>query len=117
MSDEIMVNLSHGKQICVVGSAQPEQKNPIYLEHELILLILVVDRETGIILDCDVNMVCDLTRRFVRAMYVGRNLVRDVEEIRTCIHENYLGASARALATATRSARMKYLDCIQKERK
>ena len=65
----------------------------------------------------DVNMVCDLTRRFVRAMYVGRNLVRDVEEIRTCIHENYLGASARALATATRSARMKYLDCIQKERK
>lgn len=112
-----MVNLTPGKQMCVVGSAQPEQKNPIYLEHELILLILIVDRESGIILDCDVNMVCELTRQFVRSMYVGRNLVQDMEELRTCILENYLGASARALVTATRSARMKYLDHMQKERK
>ena len=43
----------------------------------------------------------------------GENLVRDIEEIRECIQENYFGASAKTLVMAARSARMKLLDCLE----
>lgn len=93
-----------GKHICVVGTARPEQRNPIYLTHELIVLILVVERETGVIVGCDINMVCSLTREFIKSVFEGKNLVRDIEEIRECIQENYFGASAKTLVMAARSA-------------
>ena len=77
-----------GKHICVVGTARPEQRNPIYLTHELIVLILVVERETGVIVGCDINMVCSLTREFIKSVFEGKNLIRDIEEIRESIQEN-----------------------------
>lgn len=61
-----------GKHICVVGTARPEQRNPIYLTHELIVLILVVERETGVIVGCDINMVCSLTREFIKSYLRGK---------------------------------------------
>ena len=60
-----------GKHICVVGTARPEQRNPIYLTHELIVLILVVERETGVIVGCDINMVCSLTIASITDTWVG----------------------------------------------
>lgn len=68
-----------GKHICVVGTARPEQRNPIYLTHELIVLILVVERETGVIVGCDINMVCSLTREFIKSVFEGKNLIRDID--------------------------------------
>ena len=102
-----------GKHICVVGTARPEQRNPIYLTHELIVLLLVVARETGVIVGCDINMVCSLTREFIKSIFEGKNLIRDIEEIRECIQENYFGASAKTVVMAARSARMKLLDSLE----
>lgn len=59
-----------------------EKTNPIYLAHEKVILILVVERATGLIVDADTNMVCELTRRFLRSVFVGHSLVDDLEEIR-----------------------------------
>ena len=70
-------------------------------------------RETGVIVGCDINMVCSLTREFIKSVFEGKNLVRDIEEIRECIQENYFGASAKTLVMAARSARMKLLDCLE----
>ena len=95
-----------GKHICVVGTARPEQRNPIYLTHELIVL-------TGVIVGCDINMVCSLTREFIKSVFEGKNLIRDIEEIRESIQENYFGASAKTVVMAARSARMKLLDCLE----
>lgn len=102
-----------GKHVCVVGTARPEQRNPIYLTHEQIVLILVVERETGVIVECDINMVCSLTQEFIKSVFEGRNLIHDIEEIRECIQENYFGASAKTVVMAARSARMKLLDCLE----
>lgn len=106
-----------GTHVCVVGTAQPEQRNPIFLTHELILLILIIERDTGVIIDCDVNMVCELTKKFIRSIFIGKNLVDDIEEIRVCILSNYFGASAKTVVSAARSARMKFLDCQRKKEK
>ena len=69
----------------------PEKTNPIYPAHEKVILILVVERATGLIVDADTNMVCELTRRFLRSVFVGHSLVDDLEEIRNSLLDNYLG--------------------------
>ena len=66
-----MLDFNPGEHICVVGDARPEKTNPIYLAHEKVILILVVERATGLIVDADTNMVCELTRRFLRSVFVG----------------------------------------------
>ena len=46
-------------------------------------------------------------------VFEGKNLIRDIEEIRESIQENYFGASAKTVVMAARSARMKLLDCLE----
>lgn len=86
-----MLDFNPGEHICVVGDARPEKTNPIYLAHEKVILILVVERATGLIVDADTNMVCELTRRFLRSVFVGHSLVDDLEEIRNSLLDNYTG--------------------------
>ena len=111
-----MLDFNPGEHICVVGDARPEKTNPIYLAHEKVILILVVERATGLIVDADTNMVCELTRRFLRSVFVGHSLVDDLEEIRNSLLDNYLGDSKRVLYAAARSAQMKLLDSTSQAR-
>ena len=74
-----MLDFNPGEHICGGGDARPEKTNPIYLAHEKVILILVVERATGLIVDADTNMVCELTRRFLRSVFVGHSLVDDLE--------------------------------------
>lgn len=111
-----MLDFNPGEHICVVGDARPEKTNPIYLAHEKVILILVVERATGLIVDADTNMACELTRRFLRSVFVGHSLVDDLEEIRNSLLDNYLGDSKRVLYAAARSARMKFLDSTSQAR-
>lgn len=92
-----MLDFNPGEHICVVGDARPEKTNPIYLAHEKVILILVVERATGLIVDADTNMVCELTRRFLRSVFVGHSLVDDLEEIRNSLLDNYLGTPSGAV--------------------
>ena len=101
-----MLDFNPGEHICVVGDARPEKTNPIYLAHEKVILIV----------DADTNMVCELTRRFLRSVFVGHSLVDDLEEIRNSLLDNYLGDSKRVLYAAARSARMKFLDSTSQAR-
>ena len=110
-----MNEIEPGKHICIATTAQVGQQNPIHVVHEVICLILVVERDSGKIVDCDINTVCDLTRQFIRAMFVGKNLIHGVDEIRTCIQTSYLGASAKALITAAKLARGRFLDHLKQE--
>ena len=111
-----MLDFNPGEHICVVGDARPEKTNPIYLAHEKVILILVVERATGLIVDADTNMVCELTRRFLRSVFVGHSLVDDLEDIRNSLLDNYLGDTKRVQYAAARSARMKFLDSTSQAR-
>lgn len=111
------MNIEPGKHVCVIATAQVGQQNPIYIVHEVLFLVLVVERESGVIVDCDVNTVCDLTRQFIHSIFLGKNLITDIDSIRDCITENYMGASTKALITAAKMARGKLVDQLKKETK
>lgn len=110
-----MNDIRPGEHICIVGTAHLDQKNPVYHMHEKLLLVLVLDRETGKILDCDVNVICNLTKQFIRAMYLDKNLVEDISSIQECIQKNYFGTSSKALVNVTKSVRARYLAIVKRE--
>ena len=107
-----MFELNPGEHVCIVTSAHLGQQNPVYHVHEKMVLVLVVERDTGIIVDCDVNVICDLTRQFLQKIYCGKNLLKEIDDIRDSIQRNYFGASAKTLIIALKAARAKYLEII-----
>ena len=109
--------ISAGKHVCVVATAAVGKENPVSMVHSKILLIFIVERATGIIVDFDVNTACNLTKEFIRSIFGGRNLITEAEEIKKVIQQNYLGASSRALIVAMRSARDRLMDHCEKEQR
>ena len=111
-----MLDFNPGEHICVVGDARPEKTNPIYLAHEKVILILVVERATGLIVDADTNMVCELTRRFLRSVFVGGTAWWTTWRRSGTAFGQLSGDSKRVLYAAARSARMKFLDSTSQAR-
>jgi len=99
-----------GKQVCIVTTAKVNRQNPIFVMHEVICLVLVVEKETGAIIESDVNVVCELTRKFIKAIFENKNLLTDIPAIQSTVSESYFGASAKAIVTATKLARGKLLE-------
>ena len=95
--------------VCVVSTATLSKGNPVSVVHEKLLLIFVVERETGIIVDFDVNTASMLTAKFIRSIFVGKNLITQIDEIKKSVQQNYLGDSAKAMIVA----RKRLLDHIK----
>ena len=74
--------------------------------------IFVVERETGKIIDFDINTASALTAKFIRSIFLGKSLITQMNEIKSSIQQNYLGASARAIIVASLSARQRLLDHV-----
>ena len=53
-----MLDFNPGEHNLRGGGRPPGEDQPIYLAHEKVILILVVERATGLIVDADTNMVC-----------------------------------------------------------
>ncbi|GKH51572.1 hypothetical protein CE91St46_26830 [Eubacteriales bacterium] len=105
--------IAPGKHICVVSTATLSKGNPVSVVHEKLLLIFVVERETGIIVDFDVNTASMLTAKFIRSIFVGKNLITQIDEIKKSVQQNYLGDSAKAMIVASLVARQRLLDHIK----
>lgn len=109
------VALKPGEHICIVSTATVRKSNPVSVVHDKMVLIFVIDRETGQIVDFDVNTACDLTRRFLRQIMVGKNLISEVELIKESLLQNYMGDSVRSLIVGCKAARERALSCSRKE--
>ena len=104
--------ITPGEHVCVVSTETPAKGNPVSVVHEKLLLIFVVERETGKIIDFDINTASALTAKFIRSIFLGKSLITQMNEIKSSIQQNYLGASARAIIVASLSARQRLLDHV-----
>ena len=56
--------------VLVVGQAKPSREDAIYNLHGEFYISLVVERDTGRILDVDCNTILSVTKNFVASMFV-----------------------------------------------
>ena len=83
--------------ILVVGQAKPSKEDAIYNLHGEFYISLIVERDTGKILELDCNTILEVTKQFVASMFVGKSLRTDVPLIEKEIRERYFCFDAEAI--------------------
>ena len=98
--------------ILVVGQAKPSKEDAIYNLHGEFYISLIVERETGKILELDCNTILDVTKRFVASMFVGKSLKTDIPAIEKDIRERYFALTQKPLIACMKDACNRYLTAI-----
>ena len=97
-----------GRELCVIGNAKSQQGNPITHTYSQFFATFIVAPDSGEIVDVEVSVVLDLTKRFLQGLFVGRSLADVDEELLEEIRTRYLGSSQKALQVVYKDAVKKY---------
>lgn len=95
--------------ILVVGQAKPSREDAIYNLHGEFYISLVLDRETGKILDMDCNTILEVTKNFVATLLIGRSLRDDVQMLEKEIKERYFALTQKPLIACIKDAHNRYM--------
>lgn len=96
--------------IFLVGDAKAPQNNPITEWYKFYFLALVIKRTNGQIVEAECSATIELTKDFVRSLFIGRNM--DDDSLIDEINDRYHGSSKKALAVAFKDAQKKYRQLI-----
>lgn len=99
-----MINLKN--EVFVTGYAKLPQGITASELYSVICVGLLVDKETGIVLDAECSLVTSLARRVFKELVVNHNL-RNIEEIENGFTKHYFGSAKKALISATRTCHEK----------
>ena len=87
--------------ICVVGNAKASQQGRFSL-------CFIVDKETGVIVDSSSTVAMEMTRSFLRHLFIGKSLQDDEMATIAEIEARYYGSSISAVVTAFKDACRKF---------
>lgn len=82
--------------------------------YHVIAVGLIVDKETGIIIDADCSLVTRVAREFFKELVVGKNL-NDCQELQVIFKEKYYGSAKKALLSALKTCNEKFKQIIAGE--
>lgn len=101
--------MTYGKNtIYVTGISKSNNMDPITKMYSSFFVGLILDKNTDIILDITCNAISDITNDFIKTILVGKNLVKDLNEIILEIDERFLGTAQKALIVALKDCFNKY---------
>ncbi|WP_051083358.1 DUF3870 domain-containing protein [Propionispira raffinosivorans] len=114
MQQDIDLPFCYGENtIYVVGNAKTQQNNPITIQFGQFFIGFVIDRETGLIIQCDVSATLQTTTKFIRSLFIGKNIKDNAEIVKQEIESRYFASSQKAIFVAYKDAQKKF-SCIQK---
>ncbi|WP_080848827.1 DUF3870 domain-containing protein [Cytobacillus gottheilii] len=94
--------------IYIVGESKTTTNNAITQQYNGFFIALVVNRDTGEILDAECTSTIDITSNFVKAMLTSKNM-KDLDLVLEQIESRYFGSSQKALMVAFKNANIKYM--------
>lgn len=95
--------------ILIVGQAKPSKDDAIYNLHGEFYISLVLERETGKILDMDCNTILEVTKNFVASMLIGKSIRDDVAAMEKEIKERYYALTQKPLIACIKDAHNRYM--------
>ena len=95
--------------IFVTGVAKIAKDDPIASSYQVFFVSLVVDHETGVIVDATCNTARDMTKDFIRSILVGGNLASGVEELSEQIRKRFFGMAQKPLLVALKDAHNRFM--------
>ena len=95
--------------ILVVGQAKPSREDAIYNLHGEFYISLVLEKETGKILDMDCNTILEVTKNFVASMLIGKSIKDDLKAMEKEIKERYFALTQKPLIACLKDAHNRYM--------
>lgn len=100
----------YGKDmILIVGQAKPSKEDAIYSLHGEFYVSLVVEKESGKIIDVECNTILSVTREFVASMFIGKSLKTNMAELEQDIRERYFALTQKPLIACMKDAHNRYM--------
>jgi hypothetical protein len=97
--------------VYIIGDAKAPSNNPITQQYKAFFIGLVVNKESGTIVDADCSATIELTKTFVKSLFVGRSIL-DIDTVKKEIQTRYFGSSQKALIVAFKNASLKYQNIV-----
>lgn len=94
-------------EVFVTGYAKLPQGITASELYTVICVGLLVDKETGIIVDAECSLVTSLAKRVFKSLVVDRD-IRNIEAIEQGFVEQYFGSAKKALISAMRTCHEKF---------
>ncbi len=102
--------MEYGKNtIYVTGASKISSSDPISALYDVFFVGVILDKETGRIVDSTCNMVREETNNFIKSILTGYNLIDDIEVMVDEIKERFHGMAQKAVVAAVKDARNKYM--------
>lgn len=95
--------------LLIVGQAKPSREDAIYTLHGEFYISLVVEKESGKILDIECNTILAVTRNFVADLFIGKSIKTDLEELEKTIKERYFALTQKPLIACMKDAHNRYM--------
>lgn len=100
----------YGKDtVLVIGQAKPSREDAIYNLHGEFYISLVVEKNSGKILDADCNTILGVTKNFVASLFIGQNLMTDMDALEQEIKERYFALTQKPLIACMKDAHNRYM--------
>lgn len=94
-------------EVFVTGYAKLPQGITASELYTVICVGLLVDRESGVILDAECSLVTSLAKRVFKTLVVDQN-IREIELIEKKFVDHYFGSAKKALISAMRTCHEKF---------
>jgi hypothetical protein len=101
-------------EIFISGYARLPQGITAEEMYSVIVVGMIVDRDTGLIVDAECSLVTDLAKRFISELLIGKS-IENLAEIEEALTMRYFGAARKALISATKIAYDKYRQIINED--
>lgn len=105
--------MSYSKDtVLVVGGAKPSRDDAIYNTHGEFYISLVLERDTGRIVDLGCNTIVGVTSQFVKDMLVDHILPDDLPQLEAEIRTRYFALTQKPLIAALKDAANRFRTVI-----
>lgn len=95
-------------EIFVTGYAKLPQGITATELYTVIAVGMLLDADTGVIIEIDCSLVTSVARNFVSKIMVGRN-IEDIDKIENVFNEKYHGSARKALISSFRTCNEKFV--------
>jgi len=95
--------------IYILGTSKISKNDPISAMYDIFFVGIILERNSGKIIDSTCNMVRDVTTDFIKSILIGYNLLDDINEIIDEIQDRFYGMAQKAVIAAVKDARNKFM--------
>lgn len=90
--------------VYIIGEARTNSDNAITKIYGTFYIAFEIKSETGEIINVDCSKTLELTKDFVRRLFIHKRIERDAKQIEAEIRRRYFGSSVKAMVVSYRDA-------------